>query len=234
MKLPGELTFRRKLDIIILTLLLIITIAYPQEETDEKNLLSVHSRSTEFKDQEIVDLASFIPGIKIELRYATANNPCQTPIYTLKKAYLRRGTAEKLKEAQQELASYGFGLKVWDAYRPPEAQFKLWEKMPDPRFVINPYQGFSQHSRGIAVDVTLVDHTGREVTMPTDFDNFTSRADRDYRDVNEEELNYAELLRLVMEYHGFDSIFYEWWHFIDHDRSFYDIIHGDEIPPQTD
>lgn len=99
--------------------------------------------------------------------------------------------------------------------------------MPDPRFVINPYQSFSYHSRGVALDLTIVDGNGKEVLMPSGFDEFTSRADRDYSDVSQEAAHNAVFLKDVMTRHGFRSIFYEWWHFIDSQAAFYPVVPND-------
>lgn len=177
--------------------------------------------------QDMVNLAEFIPGIQVDLRYATPNNFTGAIIYDDDTAYLRRGTAEKLKAAQAEFDAHGYTIKIWDAYRPPAAQFKLWEKVPDARFVINPHKGYSYHSRGVAVDITLVDEKGQELIMPTGFDNFTARADRDYSDLDQELATNARFLEEIMKKHGFDSIFYEWWHFIDSDKDDYPIYEPD-------
>ena len=85
--------------------------------------------------------------------------------------------------AAEELEEKGVYFKIWDAYRPVWAQFKLWEICPDPTFVSNPNVGFSSHSRGNTVDITLVDKEGNELLMPSAFDEFSSAADRDYSDL---------------------------------------------------
>ena len=190
-----------------------------QEETKET--------TPKVSPQDMVNLAEFIPGIQINLRYATPNNFTGAIIYEDDIAYLRRGTAEKLKAAQAEFVTHGYTIKVWDAYRPPAAQFKLWEKVPDARFVINPHKGYSYHSRGVAVDVTLVDEKGREVIMPTGFDDFTARANRDYSDLDQETAANARFLEEIMVKHGFSSIYYEWWHFIDSDKDKYPVYEPD-------
>lgn len=174
----------------------------------------------------MVNVAAFIPDLKINLRYASNDNLCGEKIYTSDVACLRRGTAEKLRAAQQDLKRQGYELLLWDAYRPPAAQFKLWEKMPDARFLINPHKAYSHHSRGVAVDVTLLDRNGRELVMPSAFDEFSARADRDYSDVNAQAANNAQLLERIMCQNGFLSIYYEWWHFVDSDRSQYDVWEG--------
>ena len=190
-----------------------------QEETKET--------TPKVSPQDMVNLAEFIPGIQINLRYATPNNFTGAIIYDDNTAYLRRGTAEKLKAAQAEFVTHGYTIKVWDAYRPPAAQFKLWEKVPDARFVINPHKGYSYNSRGVAVDVTLVDEKGREVIMPTGFDDFTARANRDYSDLDQETAANARFLEEIMVKHGFSSIYYEWWHFIDSDKDKYPVYEPD-------
>lgn len=181
-------------------------------------------------DLEMVDLQTVIPDLEVELRYAGGDNICGEPIYPFRRAYLRSGTAHKLREAQEEFQRCGYRLKIWDAYRPPQAQFDLWQEYPDPRFIINPHAGYSYHSKGVAVDVTLVDARGREVRMPSEFDDFTDKANRDYEDVETDAAVHAELLQVIMQEHGFDSIYYEWWHFVDHDRAFYDVVDLNRLP----
>ncbi|HHV15043.1 MAG TPA: M15 family metallopeptidase [Gelria sp.] len=196
----------------------------PEEPSQEERVKEAPPRVIpKTSPQDMVNLAEFIPEIKVELRYATPDNFTGAVIYDDDTAYLRRGTAEKLKAAQAEFAAHGYTIKVWDAYRPPAAQFKLWEKVPDARFVINPHKDYSHHSRGTAVDVTLIDENGQEVIMPTGFDDFTARADRDYSDLNPETAANARFLEEIMEKHGFNSIFYEWWHFIDSDKDKYPV-----------
>ena len=98
---------------------------------------------------------------------------------------------------QEELKQSGLYLKIWDGFRPPSAQFKLWDVCPDPTYVSNPNNGFSSHSRGNTVDITLVDADGTELVMPTGFDDFSKLADRDYSDCNEEAANNAMLLEKI-------------------------------------
>ena len=198
-----------------------------EEPVPEEPLKEGAKKTPKVSPQDMVNLADLIPGIQVDLRYATVNNFTVTVIYDDDTAYLRRGTAEKLKAAQAEFATHGYTIKVWDAYRSPAAQFKLWEKVPDARFVINPHKSFSHHSRGAAVDVTLVDEKGREVLMPTGFDDFTTRADRDYSDLDPETTANVRLLEEIMVKHGFSSIYYEWWHFVDNDKDKYSIYEPD-------
>ena len=122
---------------------------------------------------------------------------------------------KKLQAVCAELAGQGLTLKIWDGFRPVSAQFRLWEVCPDDTYVANPNRGFSAHSRGNTVDVTLVDSLGNELEMPTGFDDFSGKADRDYSDVEEVPTEHALLLQSTMEKHGFVGYFGEWWHFQD-------------------
>lgn len=165
--------------------------------------------------EDLVRVADYIPTIVVELKYATEDNFTGQVIYDFSEAYLRYGTVKKLAEAQEALAEEGYGLKIWDAYRPVSAQFALWEVCPDPVYVANPNKGYSGHSRGNTVDVTLVTTDGGEVTMPTGFDDFSQLADRDYSDVPGEGADNAKMLENVMREQGFSCYFGEWWHFSD-------------------
>ncbi len=172
---------------------------------------------------DFVNLKQHIPSLEIELRYATKNNFTGKEIYDFSEAYLRKGTADKLRRVAVEVGQQGYRLKIWDAYRPHRAQFKLWEAFPDRRFVADPYNGYSVHARGCAVDLTLVDERGRELDMPSGFDDFSAKADREYSDVNPDQARNARYLEEVMVKHGFESIWYEWWHFVDCDADDYDV-----------
>ena len=126
--------------------------------------------------EDFVRVADWIPDIYTDLRYATDNNFTGQAIYDFSGAYLRYGTVQKLAAVQETVAESGCSLLIWDAFRPASAQFRLWEICPDPAYVANPEKGFSSHSRGNTVDVTLVTADGQPVDMPTDFDDFTALA----------------------------------------------------------
>ncbi|MDO5545286.1 MAG: M15 family metallopeptidase [Eubacteriales bacterium] len=165
--------------------------------------------------EDLVRVADYIPGIYQELMYATDQNFTGQVIYDFSDAYLRYGTVKKLAAVCEDLAELELSIKIWDGFRPVSAQFRLWEVCPDPAFVANPQKGYSSHSRGNTVDVTLVGKDGTELEMPTGFDNFTARADRDYSDCTEAAAAHAELLEILMEKHGFKGYSAEWWHFSD-------------------
>jgi D-alanyl-D-alanine dipeptidase len=164
-------------------------------------------------EKELVDLAAAVPGIALDLRYATAKNFLGRRLYPVARALLRRPAAEALAAAQRELAAEGLGLKVWDAYRPYAVTVAMWEVVGDPDYVADPAKG-SRHNRGCAVDVTLVRlATGEELPMPTAHDDFSARAALEFADLPPEVLANRERLRRVMERHGFAPLPSEWWHY---------------------
>ncbi len=175
-----------------------------------------------------VRVQAYIPSIYVDLVYSTDENFTNTVIYDFTEAYLRYGTVEKLIKVQKELNQIGYSLKIWDAFRPVSSQYVMWEMYPDPNYVANPYKGFSSHSRGNTVDVTLVTEDGKEVIMPSQFDDFSSLADRDYSDVTEEQANHAILLENIMIKYDFSAYSKEWWHYTDADE--YEVDQGDGSP----
>ena len=168
--------------------------------------------------EDFVRVLDYIPSARQELLYATDRNFTGQAIYDFTDAYLRYGTVKKLIAVSEDLAQLGLSLKIWDGFRPVSAQFRLWEVCPDPAFVANPRKGHSAHSRGNTVDLTLVDTDGNELEMPTGFDDFSAKADRDYSDCAQITAAHAELLEILMEKHGFRGYSAEWWHFSDTDE----------------
>jgi len=166
-------------------------------------------------DEDFVKVIRYIPDIIIDLRYSSENNFTSQQIYDFSDVWLRYGTVKKLMLVQEELKQKGYSLKIWDGFRPPSAQFKLWDICPDSTYVSNPNNGFSSHSRGNTVDITLVYTDGTELTMPTGFDDFSKLADRDYSDCSKEAADNALFLEQLMIKHGFKPYSGEWWHFTD-------------------
>ncbi len=161
------------------------------------------------RNEPLVDVTQACPGVLIELRYATSQNITGAPIYRPNsRALLRRSVAERLRQAQEFLTARGFGLKVWDAYRPPFAQEELWAD-----FVGDPAKGGSLHSWGVAVDVTLVDRKGKELRMPTGFDFFGPEAARRYTGGDLVIATNLRMLQQAMASAGFLAMRDEWWHF---------------------
>ena len=168
--------------------------------------------------EELVRVVEYIPNIAVELKYATADNFTGQVIYDFHEVWLRYGTVEKLALAQAKLNELGWGLLIWDGFRPVSAQWALWRVCPDPAYVSHPETGRRAHCRGNAVDVTLIDlESGQMLEMPTGFDCFTAQADRDYSDCTATAAENARLLEQVMESCGFTGYWSEWWHYTDSD-----------------
>lgn len=153
-----------------------------------------------------------VPTVTYDIRYATDNNFTGRQIYTTPGVFLVKPAAKALLDVVDELNNRGMSIRIFDAYRPLSAQRKLWEINPDPTFVADPAKG-SRHNRGAAIDLTLTDLKGEPLTMPTDYDEFTKAASHDYQDLPDSVLKNREILRSVMEKHGFEALISEWWHY---------------------
>jgi D-alanyl-D-alanine dipeptidase len=186
--------------------------------------LSAQAQSLKEK-HDLVEVTAVNPHIRLDIRYATKNNFTGTVIYTSAKCFLRRAVAEKLSRVQQVLEKKGLGLKIYDGYRPRSAQWKLWSVCPNEQYVALPAKG-SKHNRGASVDLTMVDNeTGREVIMPSEFDDFAPRAHRDYAHMQSEVAkNNCQLLERAMVACGFEPYFGEWWHFNDVQWAQYELL----------
>lgn len=163
--------------------------------------------------KELIDLEKFIPGIALDIRYATTNNFTGEKIYTLPKAYARKPVAESLKKVQADLKAQGLGIKIFDAYRPYKATVKFYEVYKDTTYVASPYRG-SRHNRGCALDLTVIDlKTGKELKMPTGYDSFSKEAWPTTPVKDPEIRKNRSLLINVMQKYGFRVNSSEWWHF---------------------
>ena len=162
---------------------------------------------------DLANVASMTRPPLQEIRYATTYNFTGERLYSFPAAYVRRELIPHLEAVQKELAMQGLGLKIYDGYRPLPVQQKMWDLIHDERFVSNPAVNEGRHTRGTAVDVTLVDKRGRPLPMPSDFDEFSPRAAVNYRGGSTEERRNRDLLQRVMTRHGFLSYYDEWWHF---------------------
>jgi D-alanyl-D-alanine dipeptidase len=187
-------------------------------DTGLKVVASIESyRETVMKDQnkKMVDIQKTIPNIVLDLRYATTNNFMGRIMYPEQPGYtfLRLPAARALAKVQRELNSMGYGLKIFDAYRPYSVTQKFWELVHDERYVADPKKG-SGHNRGIATDLTIIDlETKQELKMPTGFDNFTDSAHHDFVHLSDEVLKNRKLLKETMEKYGFKAFDTEWWHY---------------------
>ena len=189
-----------------------------QTETEPQPTVPVTTEAVvwgEHADEDLVKIRDFIPDALVDLRYATAENFTGQVIYDFTEPYLRYGTVKKLMAVQEDLRQLELNMKIWDGFRPFSAQIKMWEVFPDDTYVADPTIGASNHNRGCAIDLTLVDKEGKELEMPSEFDDFTVQANRDYSDCTEVAAQHAELLEILMEKHGFKGYYGEWWHFND-------------------
>ncbi|MDZ7413270.1 MAG: D-alanyl-D-alanine dipeptidase [candidate division KSB1 bacterium] len=200
-------------------------------------LAAALSRCFQAPSTELLDIRALDSTIVVELKYATSDNFVGQPLYGANVCYLRRPTAERLARVQQRLRAQGLGLKVYDCYRPLSVQWRMWELVPDTRYVADPRKG-SRHNRGAAVDVTLVDTAGHELLMPSAFDDFSEKASRSYAQAPPEALRHRALLEEAMTAEGFVPLASEWWHFDDPQWERYSVLDipleklaGNQRPP---
>ncbi len=163
-------------------------------------------------DSRLIDIRSVNNKIAMDIRYATPNNFLKQKVYPVSRCVLRGAAARRLSQVQEDLAKKGLGLKVYDCYRPLSVQKLMWKVKPDPRYVANPATG-SRHNRGAAVDITLVDSKGKELEMPTAFDDFTEKASRSYSGASAQAKKNRQILEDAMKKYGFIPLATEWWHF---------------------
>ncbi len=176
---------------------------------------------------QLVDVMQVNERIKVDLIYATNRNFTGKVIYKQPKCYLLKEVAEQLNQVQKKLEKEGYGLLIWDAYRPLPAQQRLWDVCPDSRYVSPPSKG-GKHTRGTTVDLTMVDlKTGKMVEMPTGFDDFSFKAASNYEGAPEQAKKNRALLQRVMIAHGFSTIKNEWWHFDYKDWNSYPVLEVD-------
>jgi D-alanyl-D-alanine dipeptidase len=184
-----------------------------------------HEQGT-FRKVDLVELVTLDPSIKLDIRYATANNFLGTPVYTQARAFLQRPAAEALLRAHRELKAHGYGLIIHDGYRPWYVTKIFWDATPNDKkiFVADPAKG-SNHNRGCAVDLSLYDlKTGKEVEMPSGYDEMSDRAYADYPGGTAAERARRALLRKTMENQEFKVNPDEWWHFDYKDWNEYPIL----------
>ena len=169
----------------------------------------------EFRASDLVDLTAIDPSIKLDIRYATADNFLSTPVYPKARAMMQRPAAEALARASHKLHAQGFGLLIHDAYRPWYVSRIFWDATQGDQhnFVADPSQG-SRHNRGCAVDLTMFDlKTGRAVEMTGAYDEMSERSYPDYPGGTSLAREHREILRRAMEEEGFAVYETEWWHF---------------------
>jgi D-alanyl-D-alanine dipeptidase len=179
-----------------------------------------------FRQADLVEIIKLDPTIQLDIRYATRNNFLGRAVYQQARAFLERPAAEALVRVNQALKKQGYGLIIHDAYRPWYVTKIFWDATPEDKkiFVADPAKG-SRHNRGCAVDLSLVDlRTGREVKMPSEYDEMTERSHISYACATLEAKRLRELLRSAMEVEGFAVYEPEWWHYDYQDWQAYPIL----------
>lgn len=175
------------------------------------------SKNSKYAAVDLISIKEIDPSIVIDLQYTRPTSVTKTPLY--KKSFpalCRPETALRLKYANSIVKEFGFRLKIWDAYRPPSAQWKLYEASGrNDAFVANPGNAPSQHSCGTAIDITLVSLSGEDVPMPTGFDAFTPQASSNYHHSDPVVAKNLKVLQYAMYKAGFHPLYTEWWHYID-------------------
>jgi zinc D-Ala-D-Ala dipeptidase len=203
-----------KTAVLLIALFTLYCAAHPPHETGT------------FLKPDLVELIKLDPTLHLDVRYATSNNFLGRPVYKQARAFLQRPAAEALIRAHEKLKPQGYGLVIFDGYRPWSVTKIFWDATPADKkeFVADPQQG-SRHNRGCAVDLSLFDlSTGKEVQMPSEYDEMTQRSHINYAGGNAEATRLRNMLRAAMESEGFIVYDPEWWHYDYRDWQKYPIL----------
>jgi D-alanyl-D-alanine dipeptidase len=201
-------------------LALVVSFSSNAQKSDNKYGLKVIKANQEYHKTILIDSSNIllnikqsIPDIKLDIKYATKDNFIGEAVYKLPLAFARKPVVQALAKIQKELEKQGLGIKIWDAYRPYAITELFYEKTHDTMYVAVPWKG-SRHNRGCAIDLTLIDlKTGKELDMPTPFDDFTVKAHPDFMQLDKKILANRTFLISIMEKYGFTVYNSEWWHF---------------------
>lgn len=194
-----------------------------EKKPEEKPV--VEPKPKEIKEVDgLVAVKDIDDSIMLDLKYASTDNFTGKKVYPVDVCLLQKETANKLANANEEFIKKGYRIKIWDAYRPVYVQQIFWDLVKDSRFVANPANGGSRHNTGAAVDITLTDMDGKELKMPSKFDDFSLNAYRNNSKMDAEAKKNMDFLTTVMKENGFVTIDTEWWHFEDSDFVKYKII----------
>ena len=182
----------------------------------------------DFLRPDLVELIRLDPTLKLNIRYASSDNFLSTPVYTEARAFMQRPAAEAVVRANRKLHEQGYGLLIFDGYRPWYVTWMFWNATTEKEhlYLADPAGG-SRHNRGCAVDLTLYDlKTGEPLSMPSSYDDFSERAHPDYPGGTVEERAHRDFLRRTMEAEGFTVYPTEWWHFDFKDWRRYPILNA--------
>ena len=205
---------------LLIFFLLISVSGFAQNKPTTTKKLVVINSYTEYlasiktnPDNELIEIKKAIPNIKLDIRYATKNNFMQQVMYKQARAFARKPVVESLKKIQKELNKKGYGLKIFDGYRPYAITVEFYKKASDKNFVANPAKG-SKHNMGCAVDLTLINlKTGKELVMPTPYDSFSAAAAANYENISAEAKKNRNFLIAIMAKYQMNVLENEWWHY---------------------
>lgn len=187
-----------------------------QKQVEAKQAAEKKAYFESLEDSAMVELINYDSSLVLDIRYATEDNFMKQKVYPCPKALLRKVAAEALFEAHQKFKEKGYRIKIYDGYRPLSVQWILWNKTTNKNYVANPRKG-SNHNKGCAVDMTLVDSLGNELNMGTGYDFFGKEAHHTFidfpKETKEQILKNRKTLKTIMESVGFKSISNEWWHY---------------------
>jgi len=178
----------------------------------------------------LIAISESAHGVEIDLKYATADNFTGQPVYARADCYLHTEAEKCLRVAVDLAAKQGWRLRILDAFRPSQAQWKLWNHTPDPDFLADPRRG-SPHSRGVAVDLTLIGlSSGEALDMGTGFDAFTPLSHHGNTEISPQAQKNRMLLMGLMTTAGWDFYRNEWWHYQLFDSRDYPVFGDDDLP----
>ena len=210
-------TIRHRFLFVVVALAILRPTAYAQEPPKEAG---------PFRQPELVEMVKLDPTIRLDIRYATSNNFLGRPVYKQARAFLQRPAADALSRANRALRKKGYGIVIFDGYRPWSVTKVFWDSTPEDKkqFVADPSQG-SRHNRGCAVDLSIFDLKTKEiVTMPSAYDEMTERSHINYQGGTDGERRLRDMLRAAMEAEGFAVYEPEWWHYDYKDWRQYPIL----------
>lgn len=202
-----------------------------QSKSDTAAVLKIISSQRDYTasvkarpENQLIEIQKAVPGIVLDIRYATKNNFMKQVMYKQARAFARKPVVDQLRKVQAELKKKGYGLKIYDAYRPYEITVAFYKKASNKAFVANPKTG-SKHNRGCAVDLSLIDlKTGRDIEMPTPYDSFEPQASASFAGLPEAVQKNRDFLIAIMRKYGFRVIPNEWWHFDFSGWKKYDVL----------
>jgi len=200
--------------IISFVLLSFLSCKNPPDTWNER-IKSFESDTTKVKESNLIgwkNLEKEDSSIIISMPYATTDNFLKEKIYPCAKCYLREDAAKALLKAQKLAQSKGYSIIIYDCYRPLPLQQKMFDIIPDTKYVADPKRG-SRHNKGVAVDISLANEIGEPLNMGTAFDDFSEQAHFSAKNISAKAKANRKLLRDIMLTNDFTPYDNEWWHF---------------------